>query len=286
MTYDEWYGQYMSLYKAGLKPRTREGYEDQHKRFISPLIGALELRAITPEHIQAVINSTSICGTRQAQAVYSLMHAVFSRALKSWHIDRSPVDAIQKPRHSAEGGKALDDREYDAVVPFVQRDISLSLALFAGLRRGEIAGLKWGDIDLMRGVIHINRQLVRVDKRLVIQSLKSAAGKRDVPISPDLLPVIRKHIRLAPGARVVPYCPETIDKRWRTIQEQDVALSQHYRLHDLRHTYASRLVLKGCNLRVVQYLMGHSSLEVTARVYMHCSAEQAQTEARRIYAAM
>jgi len=286
MTYDAWYGQYMSLYKAALKERTREGYNDQHRRFISPIIGDQELRNITPEHIQIILNNASMCGTRQAQAVYSLLHAVFARALKSWHIDRSPVDAIQKPKHTAAAGAALDEREYQAIVPFVQRDLGLALALFAGLRRGEIVGLRWGDIDIARGVIHVRRQRVRVNGKLTDQTLKSAAGLRDVPISPNLLPVIKRFFRFTPGARVAPFTPETIDKRWRTIQERDVALSQHYRLHDLRHTYASRLVLKGCNLRVVQYLMGHSSLEVTARVYLHCSSEQAQTEAKRIYAAM
>lgn len=286
MTYDAWYRQYMTLYKATLKERTREGYNDQHRRFISPIIGDQELRNITPEHIQIILNNTTLCGTRQAQAVYSLLHAVFARALKSWHIDRSPVDAIPKPRHTADSGAALDDREYHAVVPFVQRDLGLALALFAGLRRGEIVGLRWGDIDLPLGVIHVRRQRVRVNNKLVDQTLKSAAGLRDVPISPLLLPVLRRSYRFVAGARVVPVTPETIDKRWRTIQDRDVALSQHYRLHDLRHTYASQLVLKGCNLRVVQYLMGHSSLEVTARVYLHCSAEQAQTEAKRIYAAM
>lgn len=286
MTYDAWYGQYMSLYKAALKERTREGYNDQHRRFISPIIGEIELKSVTPEHVQQILCQTCVCGSRQAQAVYSLLHAVFNRAMRSWLIDRSPVDAIDKPKHTSEGGAALDDREYQAVVPFVQRDLGLALALFAGLRRGEIVGLRWGDVDITRGVIHVRRQRVRVNKKLIDQTLKSAAGLRDVPISPLLLPVLRRSFRFVAGARVVPVTPETIDKRWRTIQERDVALSQHYRLHDLRHTYATQLVLKGCNLRVVQYLMGHSSLEVTARVYLHCSSEQAQTEAKRIYAAM
>lgn len=158
---------------------------------------------------------------------------------------------------------------------------AFALLGLAGLRRGEALGLRWGDVDLRAGVIHVRRSLVRVDHQLMIQGTKSSAGERDVPIAPQLLPLLRAEYRLTPDRRVIGCSPETLARRWRRAQ-LEAGVSQPYRLHDLRHTYATRLVLAGCNLRVLQYMIGHSSFELTANTYTHVSADDAVTEYKRI----
>ncbi len=115
----------------------------------------------------------------------------------------------------------------------------------------------------------------------MIQGTKSRAGERDVPIAPELLPLLRAAYRLAPDRRVIGCSPETLARRWRRAQ-LEAGVSQPYRLHDLRHTYATRLVLAGCNLRVLQYMIGHSSFELTANTYTHVSAADAVTEYKRV----
>ena len=286
MSYDQWYSQYMTLYKSNLKPRTREEYDRINRTYLAPILGALDVAAITPEDVQrCLVRAADRGGTRQAQAVYSLIHAVMRRACRSRLILWNPVDALDKPEHTPEQGRQLTDRDYEAAAPFVLQDLALSLALFAGLRRGEICGLQWADVDLQHGVLHIRRQRQRVAGQLIVQTPKSASGCRDVPIAPELLPLLRQQYRFFPRAFVVECSPEHVGHKWATIQERDVLLSQHYRLHDLRHTYGSRLILKGCLPRVVQYLMGHGSLEVTMRVYSHVDADQAAREVRKVYAA-
>lgn len=285
MVYHEWYSQYMALYKSGLKPRTREEYDRINRTYLAPILGALELAAITPEDVQrCLIAAADRGGSRQAQAVFSLIHAVMRRACRSRLIPWSPVDALDKPEHTPEPGRQLTDRDLDAAAPFIRQDLALSLALYAGLRRGEICGLQWGDVDLGAGLLRIRRQRQRVGGQLIVQTPKSATGCRDVPIAPELLPLLRKSFRFFPRSFVVECSPEHVGHRWAAIQEREVLLSQHYRLHDLRHTYGSQLILKGCLPRVVQYLMGHASLEVTMRVYSHVDADQAAREVRKVYA--
>lgn len=285
MVYHDWYAQYMTLYKRSLKPRTLEEYDRINRTYLAPILGALDLAAITPEDIQHCLVTAAVRGgTRQAQAVYSLIHAVLRRACRSRLIPWSPVDALDKPEHTPEPGRQLTDRDYEAAAPFVRQDLALSLALFAGLRRGEICGLQWGDVDLQHGVLHIRRQRQRVGGELIVQTPKSTSGSRDVPIAPELLPLLRHSFRFFPKSYVVECSPEHVGHKWAAIQQRDVNLSQHYRLHDLRHTYGSRLILRGCLPRVVQYLMGHSSLEVTMRVYSHVDADQAAREVRKVYA--
>lgn len=282
MNYAEWYTQYLSLYKRKLAPKTRESYDQVTRLYILPAVADLQLSDITPEHVQLAINAAADRGGRQAQVVFSVFHAVMRRAYRSRLIPWNPVDAIDKPEHEQEQGKALSAADLLLAEPLIREDLSLSLALYAGLRRGEICGLQWQDVDLVAGILRIRRQRCRASGDLITKTPKSRAGVRDVPIAPELLPLLKAAFKLRPSAWVVEVMPEQITRRWNSMQ-RDLAMAEHYRLHDLRHTYGSRLVLDGVNLRVVQYLMGHSKIDITMRVYSHCRASDAQKELRRVY---
>lgn len=282
MVYDQWYSQYMQLYKRKLSPRTRESYDQVTRLYILPVLSGIRLEDVTPEHIQTAINDAADHGGRQAQIVFAVLHAVLRRAYRSRLIPWNPVDAIDKPEHEQEQGKALAAADLEAVEPWIRDDLALSLALYAGLRRGEICGVKWADVDLKAAVLHVRRQRCRAFGELIEKPPKSRAGVRDIPISGKLLPILRAAYRLAPNDWVVDVAPEAITRRWSKLQREQ-GIAAHYRLHDLRHTYGSRLVLDGVNLRVVQYLMGHSKIDITMRVYSHCQADDARIELRRVY---
>ena len=145
MVYDQWYSQYLQLYKRKLSPRTRESYDQVTRLYILPVLGGIRLEDVTPAHIQTAINAAADHGGRQAQIVFAVLHAVLRRAYRSRLIPWNPVDAIDKPEHEQEKGKALDAADLEAVEPWIRDDLALSLALYAGLRRGEICGVKWAD---------------------------------------------------------------------------------------------------------------------------------------------
>ena len=282
MTYAEWYTKYLQVYKRNLAPKTRESYDQVSAAYILPAVGVLQLEDVTPEHVQEAVNAAADRGGRQAQIVYAVIHAVMRRAYRSRLIPFNPADAVDRPVHDQEQGKALSAADLAEAEPLILDDLALSLALYAGLRRGEICGLQWQDVDLKGGVLRIRRQRCRAGGDLITKSPKSRAGVRDVPISAELLPLLKAAFRIAPHDWVVDVAPEAITRRWSKLQKQ-LAMEDQYRLHDLRHTYGSRLVLDGVNLRVVQYLMGHSKIDVTMRVYSHCRASDAQRELKRVY---
>lgn len=286
-TYDQWYSDYVVLYLHSRRPRTVEGYAQLHSAYISPGIGGQQLEAVTPEDIQRVlIDAGERGGQRCAQAVYALVRAVYRRAVRSRHVQWSPVDAVDRPQHSPEPGCALTEADYAAALPWILDDLGLALALLAGLRRGEIAGLRWGDVDLPARQLHVRRQRIRTRDGLTDAPPKSSSGVRDVPIAPELLSVLRRSYRLAPSARVIGTAPEALDRRWQRIQQRHLQLSQRYRLHDLRHTYVSRLLLAGAVPRVVQYVAGHASLDMTLRVYAHVTGADALKELDRVASLM
>lgn len=283
MTYAEWYSRYLRLYKQKISEKTRESYTRLHA-LAAPIISEKELEAITPDDIQAaLIAAEETAGSRQAQLAYTLLHAVFRRAVRSGHIRQSPVEAVDKPAHEGKQGRAIEGADWQRLAPIISGDVAFALACFAGLRRGEVLGLRRGDIDLDAGLIRVERQRVRVKGQLVTAPPKSSAGVRIVPISPELAPILCKAVRnLLPAAYLVPISPETLGRRWSTAQKT-AGIKTPYRIHDLRHTYATRLVLEGINLRVLQYVIGHADYQLTVSTYTHIGATAAKIELSRVY---
>lgn len=281
MTYEEWFDLYLRLYKRNLKPKTLESYA-RLQGLLAPILGALDLEAITPDHIQAaLILVEDQAGSRQAQLAYALMHATLRRAVRSRHLAFNPADAVDKPEHETTPGRAISGEDWATLRPVISSDLALALLAYAGLRRGECLGLQWGDVDLGAGLLHIRRQRLRVAGQLIDQPTKSRAGCRSVPIDAELLPLLRSAFRLDRARHVVSCSPETLRRRWQRLQ-LDAGIRQPYRLHDLRHTYATRLVTAGCNLKVLQYMVGHSSFDLTVQTYTHIGPLEATQEYRRV----
>lgn len=283
MTYAEWYSRYLRLYKQNISEKTRESYTRLHA-LAAPIIGNMELSTIMPDDIQAVLVAVeTLAGSRQAQLAYSLLHAAFRRAVRSKRLQDNPVEAIDKPAHVTQEGRAIEGDDWQRLAAVISGDVAFALACFAGLRRGEVLGLRRGDIDLEAGLIRVERQRVRVGGQIVTAPPKSSAGVRVVPISPELLPIITRAVRfLLPAAYLVPISPETLGRRWSAAQKA-AGITEPYRLHDLRHTYATRLMLEGINPRVLQYVIGHSDFGFTVSTYTHVGAAAAKTELSRVY---
>lgn len=283
MNYAQWYQTYMSLYKRRLSDKTRESYA-RLDQLINPIIGVKPLEAITPDDIQAaLVAAEDQAGSRQAQLVYTLLHAAFRRAVRSGHIRQSPVEAVDKPDHESKQGRAIEGANWQRLAPIISGDVAFALMAFGGLRRGETLALRRADVDFSAGVLHVCRQRVRVGGQLVTAPPKSAAGIRDVPISPELEPILREAVRfLLPNALIVPIAPETLAHKWRDAQCK-AGITSPYRLHDLRHTYATRLVLAGVNIRVLQYAIGHADYQLTMKTYTHIGASAAKSELSRVY---
>lgn len=279
MTYREWNELYFQLYKRNLEPKTRESY-DRIEQLIGPVLDDLQIDEITPDEIQrALLVVEDAAGTRQAQIAFALLHASFRRAVRSRHLKESPVEAIDRPAHEAIPGRSINVTDWATLRPVIDGDICFALMAYAGLRRGELLALRRGDIG--PDVVRVRLQRVRIGGKLTEKRPKSAAGVRDVPILPDLARVVDRLPLMHPAALICNVAPETLACRWRAAQ-LDAGVPTPYRLHDLRHTYATRLVAVGCDLRTLQYMMGHSSFDLTAQTYTHIDGALARLTCSRL----
>lgn len=270
MTTEQWICQWIDLRSAKLKPRTIESYRDLLRLHIAPAIGRKGLKRVKPEQIQQLLADLCAAGhSRTAELCYVLLRASMRDAVRSRHMRYSPMDAVQRPDHRPAPGKAWTPDQCAAYLMAISGNrhrLAFLLALLCGLRRGEICGLRWADVDLRARVLHIRNQRIRLATGQIVDAPpKSDAGVRDVPIPVALLPLLRGLRRI--GGYVDDITPSGLDAAHRRAL---IGVGLPYiRLHDLRHTMATNAVRHGATMRALQAVLGHAHYQTTADMYTH-----------------
>jgi integrase len=207
---------------------------------------------------------------------FNNLAAVFRAAKKDRRIPVNPCEGVRLPRQrkaaaamriptSAEVGKLLAS-EFGTFV---------ALCAFAGLRLGEAAALKVSDVDFLRRVIDVQRQVQRAKKGEVEIRPPKYGSEREVYVPAGLTEILAAHIKatgctdwLFTGTdETLPPHQNTVGHRWR--QAQKAAGLSGIKLHDLRHYYASGLIASGCDVVTVQRALGHAKATTTLNTYSH-----------------
>ena len=170
-------------------------------------------------------------------------------------------------------------------------EIGILLALNTGLRIGELCALQRQDIDFTAGTVSVRNTAQRINyggrTKLVVQTPKSAASNRVIPIPAEMLTLLRQYVyAFAPGCYLLSGNPAR-PLEPRTCQRHFKALLKHCGLpdrnfHSTRHTYATRCVEEGADIKTVSELLGHSNPQITLRLYMHSSMRHKREVVQRI----
>ena len=156
------------------------------------------------------------------------------------------------------------------------------IELATGLRRGELLGLKWSDIDWKNGIIKVRRQVARVNGEIVEAPLKTKNSYRVVSISPQAIKVLREQKRktkdtyVFPSPNGGPISPDSVNNMLKRVLER--AGIPKVRFHDLRHTFATIALQNGVDIKTVSGMLGHFSAGFTLDTYAHVTTS-AQKEA-------
>ncbi len=239
---------WLEIHSPGLSPSTVAGYDRTIRLHILPVCGAVPLGDLTPLDILKCLAPPRAAGhLRAAQLVLVTFRAALSDAVRLGLIDRSPADLVALPAHRARRLGYWGVDQMRAFLAAAQDDPlrpAWLLALCCGLRRGELLGLRWADVDFDQHLIHIRNQRVRVNGTTYDRPPKSEAGRRDLAISPPL------------------------EEALRALRKQQRQLSPYVLTRDGQPLTADA----GCELRVLQALLGHAHLSTTADIYVHPSA--------------
>lgn len=250
------------------------------------------VRVIVPlSEIRLILRLAVAAGLSPASVsqVHRVLRAAFHHAVNERTITHSPLDGVKEPRAQARDIQPLEDGEIRLLLSGTAGDpLHLLWAILAttGLRLGEGLGLRWDSIDFDRGFLEVRQALKRIaGKGLVLETPKTAKSKRAVSLPPTLIALLKRErakqraVSLERGEpwdearllfttqRGTPLDPSRVDAIFlRSLERCGL---RRIRIHDLRHTVASRLARNGFHPVVVQNVLGHSSVGMTLGTYTH-----------------
>lgn len=297
---------YINLYTSSLSKTTLANYKNMIENRIHGLrkhFGYMKMDKISTLSIQKYVKSMEDDNLKPKtiKNYVMLLSVILGCAQIHGYLDKgfNPCKYVKLPSKEKTSRDIYNTEELKLFVKLVKEDenemlrIQVFLSLFAGLRRSEIAALKVDAIDLKNKEIHINSARVYAGSEYgnVLKSTKTGSSVRTISICDMLYPVLEKAVRDYKKKRFkcknfkdtgyllskedgTPYTVESISGRYRRFCER---ISPHIRtinFHCLRHSFASMLIMSGADVKSVQEMMGHSTLNMTLEVYTHSTTER------------
>ena len=245
------------------KPSAIRSYREALNAHLLPHLGPLRLDEIARRDVQALADK--LAAARSPSTVRNALlplRVIYKRALRDGEATQNPCQGIDLPaREEAERTPPTRADAVDLVAGVEDdRQALWATALYAGLRKGELRALAWGDLDFDQGVIRVERSM---DGRGRLVAPKSRAGRRSVPMPTTLRTLLIEHKLRAGGSTYV------FGRGERPLPLHVQRTANGFGLHDCRHAYASFMIAAGCNLKTLSAFMGHSSVTITADRYGH-----------------
>ena len=275
-TFGQFAQQWFNVYK---KPYLREKSQEIIKyvvnTYILPPLGNCIPREITPLQIQAVMaGMAGKSNSLQAKAL-NYLRDIFKAAEENGLVVKSPVSSRLKAGGTATGEKIpLTPEEAALLLERVTNPRARTLCLHTGARRGEALALRYSDIDYEKKLVHIRcNAIVKPVETTVSDKMKTRAGWRDVPLSDELAAWLREQKKQAKSEYIIamqdgrPLTKNSYRSLFRWIERE--LPEKHVTTRILRHTYITRLFEAGLDLKEIQYLAGHSTVDMTLSVYTH-----------------
>ena len=294
MKVSEWMDQWVENYLPHVEETTRVGYKTKIKCYIKPALGDILVQSLRAYHVQKMVNDMIAKGlsAKNIKDTYNNVNAAMKKAVVLRMIPYNPCEGVSLPKVKRYQAKVYNITNIHKILELAQgTDMYLPILLLVsfGLRRGELLALRWSDIDFENKLLKVRNNMVRGEKGFIIKAPKSEAGIRDLHIGEDLLEELRQArdqyladklaygrgiqnlnfvIRQADGS---PIMPDSMTQKWERFVEHHKL--PHIRLHDLRHSHATALIMAGVNPKVVQQRMGHSDVNITLNTYTHVLPE-------------
>jgi integrase len=276
-----------------LAPRTRETYEHSLAAWIAPHLGEVPVGKLTPELVRTWHSQASASGHETAvRQAYALLRAVLNAAVDDGALSRNPcrIRGAGQPNSPERPLLSLDQVEALAAAISPHLRALVLLAFWAQLRLGELLGLQFGDIDLERGTLRVDRQLIEPDSGPLLAPPK-AASQRTVHLPEPAIEAIRTHLVDRPAG--MPGAPlftrrdgsslraHHVHGAWRTARSRVGLSSAH--IHDLRHAGLTLAAQSGATLAEVMRRAGHST-QRAAMIYQHAAEDRDREVASRLTA--
>lgn len=298
ITVSEWIEKWLeNEIKPAKKISTYLNYKMAFKNYIEPDTDKIILAKYSRMDGQNLINKRAVSKTKTGRSglspstvkrIYLIMSAAFSSAVEDGMIDKNPMDLIEIPEPQKTKIETINKKDFQKIIEYDAAGdpiIALSqLLLITGLRRGEGLGLKWIDIDFKKEAASIKRAVIRGDKELIVTTPKNNTSIREISLPARAIEILKNQKAaqnaLKKDAKIIyrdqgfifsnaeggPLHPDAVRRGLhRLLSAVDVPLVS---VHTLRHSYASIMFELGEEGKVIQSVLGHSSIKTTMDIYV------------------
>lgn len=301
--------------EQSVSPKTLERYREIIDGHIKPALGGHVLSKLMPLHVQSFYTEALTSGRKDGTGGLSpqtvlhfhrLLHRALGQAVKWQLLVRNPIDAVEPPRPERKKMSVLDSvgtAQLLAKLNGTRLYAPVLIAVTTGLRRGEFLALRWQDIDLDKSQITVNQALEQTKKEgLRFKTPKTGRSRRQVALPAFVVTILKTYKReqnetrlmLGPAYQssdlVFPrpdgtaWPPDSFSTAFAAfIRSSDIP---HIRLHDLRHSHATQLLLQGVHPKIVSERLGHSKIGITLDTYSHVLPGMQEDAAAMIDAAL
>ncbi len=272
------------------RPRTAETYRGVVNSHLIPALGKRTLAQLRPQHVQRMVADKSASGlsARTVEIIWSVLYRALKVAVRWELVATNAAETVTPPRPQRKDVQvfAVDEtRKLLEAAEDVRNGVAYVLALTTGMRRGEVLGLQWSDVDTAAGTVRVCRSLQRIGKDLVVGEPKSDRSRRTVRLSKLATKALERQRarqaveRLAAGpnwrdegyviatATGGPVEPRNLLRAWTSLLASCELAPRA--LHVARHSAASLMLSEGVPLKTVQDTLGHSTMQLTADLYGH-----------------
>lgn len=306
LTVEAFVAEWLTFKADQVRETTLVGYKSALGRHVLPRIGSLPLQKVQPLHLQRIYSEMLKEGLspRMCRLTHTIIHNAFKQAHRWELIARNPAEAADPPKGGTFKAHVWSGEEVLRFLAVAQTDRLYALwylAVTTGMRRGELLGLRWEDVDWPRGCLTVERTLTVAEGRPVVSKPKTAKGQRRIYLSPEGIDVLSAHRKRQTTERAemqdtglwrdtgylftssigTPIDPNNLKRGFVTLA--DTAGVPRIRIHDLRHSYASLAALRGVPAKVLSARLGHATVGFTMEVYQHLYDEQHEAAALSLH---
>jgi integrase len=294
-----------------VRQRTWERYESIVRVHIKPALGRIKLKALTPPHVRSLYREKLDAGlaARTVEYIHVTLHKALKDAVADALIPRNVTEAVKAPRAKGKEVNSLSPTQARAFLDAV-RDASdrfealYVLAITAGLREGELLGLKWDDVELEAGKLAVRRTLSEARSGRFFEAPKNGKG-RSIRLTKQAVEALRSHrkrqnedrLRLGalweynglvfPNRLGKPMNANNLYHRdWKNLLGRAGLSDRGFTFHALRHTFATTLLRQNVNPKIVQHQLGHATISQTMDTYSHVMPDMGNVAADALEAAL
>jgi len=257
-----------------LRRRTWIRHEEVVRLHLKPSLGNTRLDRVSALQLQSLYRSKLDSGLspRTVQIIHTTLYKALKQALRWSLVPRNVADSVDPPKAPKREIKSLDEGQAKRLLNAVQGDTLEALyvlAITTGMRVGELLGLRWEDVDLEAGTLQVKRTVFNGH----IEAPKTSKGRRSIKLTQSSIEALQRHQKVGEWVFCTkvgtPLSVHNLHNRsWKPLLKK-TGLPLDTRFHDLRHTCATLLFTKGVHPKIVQEMLGHSSISITLDTYSH-----------------